>query len=350
MVDVFIAYKRRLRSRVESIVRRLEAKGLTVWYDAQLKAGTSFSAEINEEVRKARSVLVLWSDDAFPHGGDSNGWVLGEATIGRRRGVLVPAILEPADLDPPWSSLHTADLTSLHADVPDTPGWQDVMAALSSILGRPELLAPLSASTTAGQMAGAIDRAVAAPRVKKPIEVDGPSDVFISYKRRTRKRVEALAAALREYDLTVWFDRSLKGGSRYEAVIAKELRRAGCVLVCWTNDAFEHGGDVDGYVTGEAKIGRKRGKLVPVLFEEDADLDPPYNNDQLIDLSDWNPDSPSKDRNEWQAVLEAIGGHVKRPGLAEYDRARAEGELALAQWAEDYPDDPLAKRSVRGGA
>ena len=84
MTDVFISYKRRLRPRVEEIAAALRARGVTVWYDAALEAGTSFSAEISNEVRSAGCVLVCWSDDAFPHGGDTSGWVVGEATIGQR--------------------------------------------------------------------------------------------------------------------------------------------------------------------------------------------------------------------------------------------------------------------------
>ena len=44
MTDVFISYKRRLRPRVEEIATALRALGVTVWYDAALEAGTSFSA------------------------------------------------------------------------------------------------------------------------------------------------------------------------------------------------------------------------------------------------------------------------------------------------------------------
>ena len=53
MTDVFISYKRRLRPRVEEIATALRALGVTVWYDAALEAGTSFSAEISSEVRSA---------------------------------------------------------------------------------------------------------------------------------------------------------------------------------------------------------------------------------------------------------------------------------------------------------
>lgn len=139
MTDVFISYKRRLRPRVEEIATALRALGVTVWYDAALEAGTSFSAEISSEVRSAGCVLVCWSDDAFPHGGDSSGWVVGEATIGQGRGRLVPVLLDDAELDPPWNTLHTESLIGWSPDKADHAGWLNVLAAIGRHIGRADL-------------------------------------------------------------------------------------------------------------------------------------------------------------------------------------------------------------------
>jgi len=155
MTDVFISYKRRLRPRVEEIAAALRARGVTVWYDAALEAGTSFSAEISNEVRSAGCVLVCWSDDAFPHGGDTSGWVVGEATIGQGRGRLVPVLLEAAELDPPWNTLHTESLIGWGPDKLDHPGWRNMLAAVGRHIGRPEL----------GQEAGTATAAGAGPRM-----------------------------------------------------------------------------------------------------------------------------------------------------------------------------------------
>jgi len=139
MTDVFISYKRRLRPRIEEIATAMRALGLTVWYDAALEAGSSFSAEISHEVRHAGCVLVCWSDDAFPHGGDTSGWVIGEATIGQGRGVLVPVLLETTDLDPPWNTLHTASLIDWRADMADHAGWRDMLQAIGRHINRQDL-------------------------------------------------------------------------------------------------------------------------------------------------------------------------------------------------------------------
>jgi hypothetical protein len=64
-------------------VGRWGARTSYVWFDASLEAGETFNTEISRHVRAARVVLVCWTPDAFPHGGDSSGWVVSEAAIGR---------------------------------------------------------------------------------------------------------------------------------------------------------------------------------------------------------------------------------------------------------------------------
>lgn len=139
MTDVFISYKRRMRPKVEEIAKALEALGFEVWFDADLEAGSSFSSEISERVRNAKCVLVCWTDDAFAHGGDKNGWVVGEASIGRSRAVLVPVLLEKADLDPPWNTLHTESLIGWSPSAPDQSAWHRVVETVRRVVGRADL-------------------------------------------------------------------------------------------------------------------------------------------------------------------------------------------------------------------
>lgn len=171
-----------------------------------------------------------------------------------------------------------------------------------------------------------------------------PTDVFISYKRRKRPEVEHIAAALRALKLTVWFDARLEPGVSFSDEIATEVRRAGAVLVCWTNDCFPHGGDENGWVRAEASIARGRGVYVP-CFLETADLDPPFNNDHAESLIGWagHDGLGPQDYEGWLDLLAAIGKKVGRPGLAAYSKAQARGDIeGLRRFAQDYPADPLA--------
>jgi len=216
MTDVFISYKRRLRPRVEEIATALRAHGATVWYDAALEAGTSFSAEISNEVRTAGCVLVCWSDDAFPHGGDSSGWVVGEATIGQGRGRLVPVLLEEAELDPPWNTLHTESLIGWSPDKPDHPGWRNVLAAIGRHIDRPDM----------GQASGdAAPPAVTAPR--------RPPSSQIANAGLVSAVLTALGAAL-----LAAIDPALEGG--YAALIAgAALAALPLALLFWRAGALQ---------------------------------------------------------------------------------------------------------------
>jgi hypothetical protein len=134
LADVFISYKRRIRPTVERIARELERQNFSVWYDANLDAGRDFSEEVSNQLHAAKSILVCWTNDCFPGGGDQNGWVRGEATIARERGALVSAIIEPTRFDPPWNMVHHEDLTALtttQADWDADPNWQAVLAAVA---------------------------------------------------------------------------------------------------------------------------------------------------------------------------------------------------------------------------
>jgi hypothetical protein len=172
------------------------------------------------------------------------------------------------------------------------------------------------------------------------------ADIFISYKSRMRPRVREIARALEELGLTVWFDAELEAGRSFAAVINAELSKASCVVVCWTPDAFapEDGSEVS-WVEAEASIARDRKVIVPIMLERVA-LKAPWNMFHTERLMDW--PAGAHDHPVWQALLEAIGRNVGRPGLAEYALALGRPQ-ALVAWAEKYPDDPLAAKAVTPG-
>lgn len=104
--DVFISYARSDRPVARRLSSALQALGLTVWWDRELAPGQRFAQVIAEELASTRCVLVLWSQAAL-----SSNWVSDEAAEGQRRGVLVPAVIEPG-LQPPlgFRGHHTADI------------------------------------------------------------------------------------------------------------------------------------------------------------------------------------------------------------------------------------------------
>jgi hypothetical protein len=132
--DVFISYKRDERPEVLAIARRLEALKLRVWFDAEMRSGTTFDSEIDRQIRSASVVLVCWSPGAI-----ASDWVRGEATIGRQRNVLAAAFLKPCDLPAPFNLIHADDLTA--GARPSNPEWLKVVERIGMLTGRPGLAA-----------------------------------------------------------------------------------------------------------------------------------------------------------------------------------------------------------------
>ena len=130
--DVFISYKRDERPEVIDIARRLEALQLKVWFDAELRSGTSFDAEIDRQVRRAKCVLVCWSP-----GATGSDWVRSEATIGRERNVLAAAVLKPCELPTPFNLFHAEDLSG-GVDA-QREAWTRLAERIGALVGRPGL-------------------------------------------------------------------------------------------------------------------------------------------------------------------------------------------------------------------
>ncbi|MEE9286743.1 MAG: toll/interleukin-1 receptor domain-containing protein, partial [Gammaproteobacteria bacterium] len=89
------------------------------------------------------------------------------------------------------------------------------------------------------------------------------SDIFISYAREDRDRAEAIAQALEKLGSTVWFDKKIAPGGKYDEVIQGALDDAKCVIVLWSKASVE-----SDWVKEEADKGKERDRLVPVLIDD----------------------------------------------------------------------------------
>lgn len=160
-----------------------------------------------------------------------------------------------------------------------------------------------------------------------------PADIFISYKREERGRVEAIAHALRELKLNVWFDARLQSGNSFDDEINREVRAAKCVLVCWSPGSI-----ASEWVRAEASIGRQRGVLA-ACFLDQCELYPPFN---LVHAEDLSAGALDGANPSWAKIVEQIGHLVGRPGLGAYVLAQGE-RAALGAWLADHAADPLAE-------
>jgi len=158
------------------------------------------------------------------------------------------------------------------------------------------------------------------------------ADVFISYKRDQRERVQALAKLLREAPepFSVWFDANLEAGrgEGFDAEIDREVTSAYCVLACWTPAAVR-----SVYVRAEAKKGLERDVLVPVLLEK-CTLPVPFNAIDAVDLTRWLGDA---DDPGWRRAVAQVKERVDAGKRNEH--ARMESSRAAYDRVEDklYP-------------
>ena len=140
--------------------------------------------------------------------------------------------------------------------------------------------------------------------------------VFISYGRLDRSRVEPVNEALQELGLSTFFDiEGIDGGDAFPDAIDKAVKSAGAVVACWTPHAVQRD-----WVKTECLIGKQRKTLVPVEIEEVGEMDVPAAFFALHreNLVDWDGE---REHASWLKVVRAIAKKLRRPDLN--DRARA---------------------------
>ena len=96
MSDIFLSYASEDRERVAVVAKALESAGYSVWWDREIPLGVPFDEYIEKMLNEARCVIVAWSADSI-----TSRWVKTEAEEARKRGVLVPILID--EVDPPFA-------------------------------------------------------------------------------------------------------------------------------------------------------------------------------------------------------------------------------------------------------
>src|SRR5438132_604642 len=111
MADVFLSYAHQDIKRAEWLAGLLEDAGLTVWWDRRMVAGDKIHNVIDEQIEKAKAIVVLWSPISV-----KSDWVLGEAQTAHELRKLVPIKIEECKLPINYRGIHTPDIYQSKAE------------------------------------------------------------------------------------------------------------------------------------------------------------------------------------------------------------------------------------------
>jgi hypothetical protein len=144
------------------------------------------------------------------------------------------------------------------------------------------------------------------------------AEIFISYAREDRSRVEPLAKALEDQGWSVWWDPRIPPGKTFFEVIKEALEAAKCVVVLWSKQSID-----SEWVLEEAYFGKRRGILIPAKIDS---VDPPlgFGLIQAADLTDWNEGVIHPDFENLVNAIENVAKPSKKETISVQGRAAIE--------------------------
>ncbi len=161
-------------------------------------------------------------------------------------------------------------------------------------------------------------------------------DVFISYPRVERAKVEPIRDKLEALGLETFFDiHGIDGGDTFPDVIDRALKSAKAVLGVWSPRAFQ-----SKWCMIECRVGATRGVLVPVALERFSELDmkSDFMTTNYLDLSDFDG---NENHEGWQRTLRSLSRHVGR-GLGDATPAAPQQQTPTPPRPAPTPPAPLA--------
>ncbi len=126
------------------------------------------------------------------------------------------------------------------------------------------------------------------------------ADVFISYKREDRPRVEKIAEMVEAAGFSVWWDDRIGPQAEWDTQIEQAINTSRAVIVLWTPLSVE-----SKWVRAEAHNANDRSCLVPAILEK-CDIPIAFSLNQTVDLSDWDGDIQNRQWKKMMAWVEDI--------------------------------------------
>ena len=129
MAEIFVSYARSSERQAQQIAEALRSAGYSVWRDDELPAHLAYGEVIEERLRSAKAVVVVWSADAA-----RSQWVRAEADAARGAGTLVQVSVDGTLPPMPFNQIQCADLAGWSGD-PSAAGWRKIEGSIASLVG-----------------------------------------------------------------------------------------------------------------------------------------------------------------------------------------------------------------------
>ena len=128
MSQIFLSYARSTEPTARLIGESLRALGYAVWRDDELPPHRAYAEVIEERLRAAKVVIVVWSADAV-----RSQWVRAEADLARQQGTLIQLSVDGVLPPLPFNQMHCVDLTGWRGGA-DAPNWRKITATVAEML------------------------------------------------------------------------------------------------------------------------------------------------------------------------------------------------------------------------
>jgi adenylate cyclase len=141
--QIFLSYARDDVEAARQLAEGLAQAGHDVWWDRHLHGGSRFAREIEQALKNAEAVVVLWSDASL-----DSAWVQDEAAEARDSERLVPVSIGSAKPPLGFRQFHTISLGSWNGHgLPDA--LDELLSAIDRTCGSGERAAIATATATA---------------------------------------------------------------------------------------------------------------------------------------------------------------------------------------------------------
>jgi adenylate cyclase len=126
--EIFISYARSAQPEASAIAAALRGSGYSVWWDDDLPAHRAYNDVIEERLKSAKAVLVVWSRD-----GASSEWVRAEADAARHGHKLVQLSIDGVIPPMPFNQIQCPALRDWNG-VTDEPAWRKIERSIAELV------------------------------------------------------------------------------------------------------------------------------------------------------------------------------------------------------------------------